>query len=999
MKIIFSLFIIFSISSSFSQILKGKVFDKNGNTLYGVNVSNEILNKKTSTDFDGSFSIDANDGNSLKFSMIGYITASRTAEENMIITLSVASEELTEIVVIGYGTRKKAFVTGSVSQIKSSEILKTPAQSAIQSIQGRAAGVNIVTNDEPGAKPTITIRGLGTILGSKNPLYVIDGIESESLNGISANDIETIDLLKDASSTAIYGQKGVNGVVLISTKKGKKGKISITYDGFYGQKNILQKVAMSNSDRFAYYNNVALGSSTYFNLVQPTIGTNWLDAITRTGEISNHALSMSGATDNVNYYIGISNYTEKGILIGTDFKRNNIINKNEFKFSDNFKITQLVSLSIEDNQPKPLSAFTNAHKQSPLVPVRYSNGRFGVPFVNSQGFNDITGNKYNNVGNPVAQLQNTNEQNNNIVLFGALGAELNITKNLKFNTNFGATGNWSKGFSFVSNLENWMAENPSLSEKDYKILFPKNPLNTLFQRRSNSYIWNWDNYITYKKSINNSHNFSFVVGSSRTTNNNTEVLNASRFNVPLQSNYWYLNFSNDNAAVVPSSAITNFQTTPVVSLAYFARFEYDYKNKYLLSGTIRREGLSKFTESNRIGYFPSLSAGWIISKENFLENSKFINLLKLRAGYGQLGNGNGPTNNAVAFNQNNYPFGVGQISQAGIYVANAIDPNLTWEKLKEFNIGFDFAVANNHLSGTVDYYNRQATDLILPVSPPFVLSENETIVNAGTITNSGIELTLRYENTIGQNFRYSIGGNFSKNKNEVSQIDNPYFKNFFGSGSTNNGEFTKLVKLGQPLGSFYVYKQTGYDSDGAPIYDDLVDGIAGLSNNDRINAGSYIPDFTYGLNLSLNYKNFDFSVDAYGVGGNKIYNGKKAQRSGGENIENSILDSFWSISTTNGINPKPFNAIPKPSTYYIENGDYLRINNLTLGYTLPKLIQKIDKVRVYFTAINPFIFTDYSGFSPEVAGNDNGNPLTGAGIELDAYPTNKTVLFGVNLSF
>ena len=242
MKIIFSLFIIFSISSSFSQILKGKVFDKNGNTLYGVNVSNEILNKNTSTDFDGSFSIDANEGDNLKFSMIGYNTANRKAEKNMIVTLSVANQELTEIVVIGYGTRKKAFVTGAVSQIKSSEILKTPAQSAIQSLQGRAAGVNIVTNDEPGAKPTITIRGLGTIAGPKNPLYVIDGIESESLNGISANDIETIDLLKDASSTAIYGQKGANGVVLITTKKGKSGAPKVDFNTSVGFSSILKKL-------------------------------------------------------------------------------------------------------------------------------------------------------------------------------------------------------------------------------------------------------------------------------------------------------------------------------------------------------------------------------------------------------------------------------------------------------------------------------------------------------------------------------------------------------------------------------------------------------------------------------------------------------------------------------------------------------------------------------------------------------------------------------------
>ncbi len=997
MKIVLIFFTILITSTSFSQTIAGKIVDKNGIALSGVIVRDAKINSNVTTNLDGRFVIQSFEGNSLMFTITGFSKVTKNAANDMIVTLYEATQDLNEVIVIGYGTKKKGSITGAVSQIKSSDILKTPAQSAIQSIQGKAAGVNIITNDEPSAKPTITIRGLGTVLGGRSPLYVIDGIESESLNGISANDIETLDLLKDASSTAIYGQKGVNGVVIVTTKKGKKGQIKITYDGYYGQKSILKKVAMSDAYRFAYYNNVALGSSTYFNLNQSST-TYWLDEITRIGEVSNHSLSMSGANENVNYYIGISNYTEKGILIGTDFKRNNIINKNEFKFSDKFKITQLVSLSIEYNQPKPLSAFTNAYKQSPFVPVRYANGRFGVPFLNAQGFNDISGIKYNNVANPVAQIENTHEKNNNIVLFGALGAELQISKNLKFNSNFGATANWAKGYTYLSNFDNWLAQNPSLPETDYILLLPKDPNNTLYQRRSNSYVWNWDNYLTYKTSINNIHNFNFVVGSSRTTSDNTEVLNASRINVPLQNNYWYLDFSNDNTDVAPKSVINNNQSTPVVSLAYFARFEYDFKGKYLLSGTIRREGVSKFQETKRVGYFPSISAGWVISKEKFLENNKFINLLKLRAGYGQLGNGNGPTNNSVAFNQNNYPFGTGQVSQSGIYVTNAIDPNLTWEKMKEIDFGLDFILANNHLTGTIDYYNRQATDLILPVTVPFVLSENETFVNAGTITNSGMEFTLRWDDSIGQNFKYSLGGNLSKNKNEVSQIDNPFFRNFFGSGNLNNGEFTKLVKLGQPLGSFYVYKQTGYDAAGEPVYDDLVDGNAGLTNNDRVNAGSYIPDFTYGMNVSLYYKNFDFSIDAYGVGGNKIYNGKKAQRFGGENIENSLLDSFWTPSTPNAINPKPFNAVPKPSTYYIENGDYLRINNLTIGFTLPKMIKKIDKVRMYFTAVNPFIFTQYSGYSPEVAGNDNGNPLTGAGIELDVYPTNKTYLFGVNLS-
>ena len=995
----FSVFIfLFNSLLSQAQDLKGKVTDPNGVPIPSVNINNDTQKTSSSTDLDGNFVVKGTVGDQLKFSMIGYETYSVSASDNMSVKLIQVSQELSEVVVIGYGTKKKGAITGSVSQIKSADILRTPAQSAIQSIQGKAAGVNIVTNDEPGAKPTVIIRGLGTILGSRSPLYVIDGIESGSLNGISANDIESLDILKDASSTAIYGQKGVNGVIFITTKKGKKGQAKITYDAFYGQKSILTKVQMSDSYRFAYYNNTALGSTSYFNFNQPT-NTNWLNEITRTGEVTNHAVSISGASDNMNYYLGVSNYVEKGILLGTEFKRNNLINKNEYKFSDKFKITQLVSISIEDNTPKPLSAFTNAYKQSPIVPVRYSNGRFGVPFINlTNGLNDIVGTRFNNVANPVAQIFNTYEKNKGVTLFGALGAELKLIKNLKFNTNFGATAVWAKGYTFVSNRDNWLAQNPSLSELDYEIINPNDPYNTLQQRRNESFVWNWDNFFTYKN-VFGDHNLTLIAGMSRTTTNNSENLVAQRFNVPLQPNYWYLDLSNDNSDVAPRTAISNNQSTPIVSIAYFARAEYEYKSKYLLSATVRREGISKFQYNKKWGIFPAFSAGWIISKESFLSNSKFINLLKLRAGYGELANGNGPSYNNVAFSQNAYPFGVIPISQPGTYVANAVDPNLTWEKLKEIDLGLDFALANNHITGTIDYYNRTSKDLILLVSPPFVLSENQTYVNAGAVTNKGIEVTLRWDDTIGKNFKYWVGTNFSKNKNEVSEISNPYFKNFFGSGSTNNGEFTKLVKLGQPLGSFYVFQQLGYNSNGEPVYDELVDGIPGLTDNDRVNAGSYIPDYTYGINLGIVYKNIDFSVDAYGVGGNKIYNGKKAQRFGGENIESSLLDNFWTPSTPNAVNPKPFNAVPKPSTYYIEDGDYLRINNITLGYTLPKIIKTFDKIRVYTTAVNPFIFTKYSGYSPELAGNDNGNPLTGAGIELDVYPTNKTFLFGINVSF
>lgn len=1005
-RIIFSFLILFLTSwISFAQEIKGNVSDEKGLPLPGVNVTVSGTDKGTSTDFDGNFTLSASIGDQLVFSMIGFETVTTTATSNMTIKMKEETNSLSEVVVIGYGTRKVGSITGSISQVKAEDIVRTPAQSAIQAIQGKAAGVNIVTNDEPGANPSIRIRGLGTILGGRDPLYVIDGIEAGSLNGLSPNDVATINILKDASSLAIYGQKGSNGVVLITTKSGKKGNVKVSYNAYYGQKSIQKKVDMADSYRYAYYNNTALGSSDFFNFNQP-VNTDWLDEITRTGEVTSNSISLSGASETANYYLGVTHYTEKGILLGTDYKRTNVINKNEYKVAgDRLKINHFMNLSIVDNAPKPLSAFTNAYKQSPIMPVRYDNGRWGAPLVNEDnGLNDLTGTeyeKYNNVANPVAQLYQTNQRNKNITLSGSIGAELKILQDLKFNSNFGVTADWGRGYTFNDLEDIWLAQNPFSTPEDYIDTFGDKTVlyNTLEQRRSEFYNWNWDNYLTYKKEFGK-HSLTVVAGMSRTTSNNSDYINGIRYNVPKQTNYWSLDFSTNNELINPRSVVRNEHETPRVSLAYFGRFEYEFDSKYLLSASVRREGISVFQGDKKWGVFPAVSAGWVLSQEDFLKDIKFLDLLKLRGGYGEVGNGNGPSYNQVSFTGNrNYSFGVAGIINPGSNVANAVDPNLTWETMKEIDLGLDFAVLNNRLTGTIDYYNRKSVDVILELTLPPVLSEGKVYVNSGEITNKGIEVSLRWQDNINDNLNYWVGGNFSRNENEVSRANNPYFQNQTGSGDLGNGQWTKAVAQGESLGSFYVYDQIGYNSDGAPLFDDMVDGVAGLTQDDRIFAGSYIPTFTYGLNVGLNYRNFDFSVDAYGVGGNKIYNGKKAQRFGGENIEYDLLDSFWTPSTPNAINPRPSNDVPRPSTYYLEKGDYLRINNITLGYTLPKFFEKLDKVRLYVTAVNPFLFTKYSGYSPEVVGGDNANPLGTAGIELDAYPTNKTFLFGVNVNF
>ena len=988
MKIVLTYLLLIIVGyNSFAQEIKGTVTDENKLPIPEVNITVKGKSITSKTDFDGNFVIKAELGDVLEFSMIGYDKVAQKAQPGMTVTLKESNQLLKEIVVVGYGSKKAGSITGSVAQIKAQDIIKTPAQSAIQAIQGRAAGVNIVTNDEPGANPSIRIRGLGTVLGGRDPLYIIDGLEASSLNGLSPNEIETIDILKDASSLAIYGQKGSNGVVVVSTKKGKGNKLKINYDAYFGVKMIQREVEMSDAYRYVYYNNSALGSTNYFNFEQP-YNTNWLDEITGTGEVQSNHISMSGGSEYVNFYFGATNLKEKGILNGTEFERTNLNSRNEYTFFDKkLKINQSVNVSIVRNTPKPLSAFTNAYKQSPIVPVKFDNGRWGVPLRDpSTGQVAINGSdRFNNVGNPVAQLYYTNEKNKNLVLFGNIGAELQLLKELKFNTNFGATFDWSKGYTFTPSREIWLSQNPTQEAENYPL---SEPVNTLQQRRGDSYRWNWDNYFTYAK-VFGKHDVKATLGMNRSTSNNTENISGTRWNVPEQSNYWSLDLSAYNTEVSPGSVVSNRRETPLVSLAYFGRFDYEYDNKYLFSASVRREGISTFQESKRWAIFPAFSGGWVMSNEDFLKDVKFLNYLKLRGGYGEVGNGNSlyALNIPVFAADYNYTFGGSQTIYPGSNQPYQVDPNLTWETMKEIDFGVDFRMLNNKLSGSIDVYDRKSENVILPVALPSVLSPDLVTLNTGTVSNKGLELSLNWKQEINDNWKYSVSGNISFNKNELTNVNNAYFSNFIG-GSINNGQWTKQVLVGEALGSFYVYDVTGIDGDGNFTYSD-----------ERVVAGSYLPTYTYGLNFTLNYKKFDFSVDTYGVGGNKLYNGKKAQRFGGENVEYDVLNNFWTPSNPNAANPRPFNEVPRSSTYYIEDGSYLRINNITLGYTFPKFFDQIDKVRLYATAINPFIFTKFSGYSPELSGNNNADPLGSAGIELDAYPTNKTFLLGLNVSF
>lgn len=967
--------------------IRGIITDNNnGEPLIGATVIQKGTTNGTVTNMNGEFSLLVPGSCTLSVSYIGYVTQNIPVEKNtglLKIKLTQEVAALQELVVVGYGTKKAGAVTGSVVQVQSAEILKTPAQSAIQSIQGKAVGVSVIANDEPGKSPTVMIRGINTVLGGRSPLYVIDGVEATSLNGLSANDIATMDVLKDASSLAIYGNKAASGVILITTKKGKKGAIKVNYDGNIGFKSMLRTIDMADSYRFAYYQNFAAGRSKY-SMTQP-YDVNWLDEITRTGISTNNSISLSGGEENVNYYFGFSNYNEKGILKGNDYNRSNIISKNEYLlFNKVLKISQTINISATHSTPQPLSAFTAAYKQSPMMPVKYDNGKWGMPFLNTTtGIIDVTGEKFNNVPNPVAMLDYDIENNKDLTLFGNVGAELKINKNIKFNSNFGATYYFNMGYTYTPNEENWNSQNPNGTP------FLNKYYSTLQQRRSNFFVWNWDNFVTYSNEFGK-HEITGVAGITRSTSRTNQYLSATRFNVPPQSNYWTLDLSKNDDKQAPSTLISNNNQTPMVNIGYFGRADYSYDDKYLLTASLRRDGISDFQGASKWGLFPALSGGWIVSNEPFFKPlTEKIDYLKVRLGYGEIGNGNAcPSVNQVLFqNGASYPFGIGETIYPGSYVPYAVDPNLTWETTIEIGGGIDFQLLGQKLGGTIDFYNRKTDNVILPVKLPTVLSPDPVYLNAGVVQNSGVETSITWRDKIGQSIRYRAGVNFAYNKNEITEIYSSYFDKLTG-GDLGNGQYTKEIHKGDPIGSFYVYETTGYTVDGAFTYSPT-----------RVFAGSYIPKFTYGFNFGFDYKNFEFSTDFYGVAGNNVFNGKKAQRFGGENIERSELQNFWIPSNPdpNAANPRPFSDSPRASTYYIEDGSFIRINNVTLSYTLPKLIREIEKVRVFITAINPLILTAYSGFSPELSGADNGNPLSTAGIELNAYPTNKSIICGLSI--
>jgi TonB-linked SusC/RagA family outer membrane protein len=982
-----------------AQVIKGKVLDKSGIGIPGAILVATQSNTNTSTDFDGNFSIYANVGEMIKTTMLGFAPSTVNATSGIMTITMMESQDTTlkEVVIIGYGSRKKIDNTTAIISLKAEEISRTKVLNASQAIQGKAAGVQVIASDLPGSSPSVIIRGLGTALGGRTPLFIVDGMPTENINNINTNDITSYEILKDASALAIYGTRAANGVIIITTKMGKGDGVTVELESFMGFRAPLKKVKMAGSNKYSYYSNTALQTTT-FSQDQP-VNTDWFDAITSTGSYTQNNISVSGSSENIKYFFSLGNYDEKAVLNGLNYSRTTFRNNNEYKISKKLTLNQNFSFGITNSNPKPLSAFTNAYKQSPIIPVRLPNGQYGVSFVGNDGFAGTTGSSFNNVGNPVAQLDFFDEEQKSVILQGGLKLDYEILKSLKFTSQFNGEYYTWKNYNFEDTKNIWLAADPTRIASQYN---ETANVNILTKGRNQYFNWNLSNYVTYNEVFGGIHDIELTGGVETSIRGAREQLTISRKNVNADSNYWSLSGVNEVGNVI-SYRDEVFNETKLAS--YFGRFQYKLMDRYLITGTIRRDGSSNFAKDYRWGTFPAFGLGWVVTKENFMANVKGVNLLKLRGGWGKLGNQNVPLNNQ-AYSSGLTTYLGGSILYEGTTINSQVDPSLSWEITQEASAGLDFELLNSRLKGSFDVYSKTTTNVILNTRP-YITSgiSNSSPAHVGEVSNKGYEVALRWDDKITDDLSYWVGGNFSNNNNELKSLKDATLAPING-GDLSNGQFTKLLdntSIGQPLGSFYLYEYAGFDPEsGKMLYRNsagqAVTQEALDANKDKKYRGSILPTSTYGVTLGVNYKNFDFSVDGYGTSGAKVYNGKKAQRFSGENIEESLATDFWTVNNTSGSNPVPFNQVPVASTYYLESGDFFRVNNISLGYKLPLAENNfLSYCRLYVNAINPFITQKFSGFSPEL--NGNGDPYGSQGIELDAYPTLRSLVIGANLKF
>jgi TonB-dependent starch-binding outer membrane protein SusC len=980
--------------------ITGRVTGPNGEGLPGVSVTIRGTQVGTTTDASGNFTIMVPDENAvLVFSYVGYTPQEQSVRGRTTIevALATADRSMNEVVVIGYGTSRRKDLTGSVASVSGTEIVKQPVQTATQAIQGRVAGVQIITSGAPNALPTVRIRGTGTTLGGQDPLYVVDGVITEDIRNINNADIVSMEILKDASATAIYGMRAANGVLIITTKKGRPGKMIVSYDAFLGVREAANLVDMAGPNQYAgYLNEASVYYGTGDSLVPSSrlasgTHTDWFDAILRKGFLQNHNVSVSGGSEKINYFLSAGYISEQGILVNNKFNRFTLRSNNEYKFTSKLKLSTLVSYSRAELDDVEHGALNNAYRAAPYVAAK-ENGKYGN--TSAAG----------NVGNPLLDLEKKYNRGLGHRLQGTFGLEFKPITWITFRSSLGVDLDFYKNtqyfYPFFSDTATFIEGGGNQQRGQSSLVITNNTANK----------WLWDNTLQFVKSFGD-HSFNLLVGTTAEQYRFTSFT-GRRVDVPENRDQWFLN------AGSLTGATSNETGDKWTRNSYLGRLNYNFNDKYFLTGTLRADGTSRFGEDNRWGYFPSIGAGWLITGEDFMNDQDIFDVLKLRGSWGRVGNDKIPTSLYYSLAKLNVPYYFNGQEYLGISFPDINDANLKWEITEEVDLGLEFAVLDNRLTGEADYYNKKTSDALVYVVIPGILGDPDSryVTNAANFENKGFEFSLNWRDDISSDLDYRIGGNIAFNKNTVTGLNGG--QALFDGNIGGNQGFITLTDNNQPIGSFYVWEVEGILQTEADVaasgqsnakigdlnYRDLSgptgkpDGV--IDAYDRSFQGSYQPKVTYGLNGGVNYKAFDVSFAAYGTGGGKIYNGKKAVRGADprDNVEADVARDRWTPNNTNTSVPRAdLNQLPA-STYFLENGNLFRLNNLTVGYTLPaKTIERarINSFRVYLTVQNLFTITPYTGFTPEL----QSSSVLNAGIELNSYPTTRTFAFGLNLGF
>ena len=984
-------FFIPEVMAQVSRTYTGTVTDTKGEPLIGVSIIVKGTTIGSITDITGKFNIQTSAQNPiLAFSYIGYESKEMSPKSSDVLKIELreTNKQLEDVVVVGYGTMRKKDLTGSVATVKSSDIKSLPVPSVSDALQGRAAGVQVISNGTPGSDATFRIRGIGTI-NDANPLVVIDGFPIQGgLNQLNMEDVETIQVLKDASATAIYGSRGANGVIIITTKHGTGGKSQLNFSYSYGIQTATNVPKMLNASQFATLHNEMLGNaglSQNPEFADPSslgVGTDWLGAFFRTAPMQNYSLNYSGGSEKSTIYVSGNYFTQDGIVLNTGFKRFTFQLNTDNKITSFLRFGNNLTLN-HDIKTNGNYSIRNAMLALPTQPIYHDDGTYTGPVGQPINSGDIT--------NPIGAAKTVENSTNGYNLMGSIFAELQLMKELKFKSTFGIQANfwdsrtWSPKYAWDT----------SVQLQSY-----------LGEQYNKNLTWLWDNTFTYDKTFGK-HKLGVMAGTSA-QENRYDFMNGS-----------IQNFASDitqqlnNGILLPKVGGT---TSSWSTFSYMGRVNYAYADKYLLTATLRQDGSSRFGEKNKYGLFPSASAAWRISEEDFFKPLTFVNDMKIRAGYGATGNQSiGNYSFASSLNTIKYNFNNNVVSA----VVPTVMPNpyVQWEQQKQGNIGIDATMFNQRVEVTVDAYLKQTDKMLVPMVVPVSTGYSDIYVpsiNAGTMENKGIEFTINTKN-LTSDLKWNTMFNISFNANKVVSINDTVP---MSSGSIGLNYNLALIKAGLPINEFYGFVTDGIfqnqqevdnhaiqvpgndpynrTSPGDIRFKDLNnDGV--LNDKDRTYLGNPNPSVTFAMNNTFSYKGIDLSIFLQGVAGNKIINANRFWSEAMSIAQNQTIATLnrWTGEGTSNIMPRAIyndpNKNSRPSDRYVEDGSYLRIKNVTLGYTLPKSLLKkaqLTTARFYISGQNLFTVTKYNGFDPEIGTS---------GIDNSVYPVTRTISIGVNL--